>query len=672
MKTRNIQGIVLLLGLLLLLFATVSTVTAANTIYVNNATGNDDNDGLTPATAKATIQNGTNTVDDGGTVFVADGTYPEHIIIDKNVNLIGQSQTGTIIDGTNNGRPLTIQWGTTVNLNKLTIQNGRATGNIGGGVYNQGNLNMTQCTVSGNTANRGGGIYNRGNLNMTQCTVSGNTAIYDGGGIYNTGKLNMSQCTVSGNTAAATGAGVFDSGTSTMYQCTISENSGVSQGAGVYINIYSMPSMYQCTFSRNTAVNEGGGVYNYYAKPSMYQCTFNGNTAVNDGGGVYNYYGTLIIDTSTFISNNAGANGGAIFNHHGTSIINQSPFLSNTASSGGAIYNFYVTFTANFCRISGNTASSGSGNAVYANDGTNNLEKNWWGLNQPTFSVLLYGVSDPTVWLYMTIDAAPNPINNGATSLVTVSFNNFFDGTTVTPFNPAVGHIPDLTPVRFQTDKGSIGSKIIDKTTLNGVATATLTADETAGVAKVNGTTDSQTVSKDVTINPKSSLYLTVTPSKTNPVAGEVVTYTLKVGNNGPDAAENVVMTYTLPDGMEFAGASDDIGNQWTYDRDTRTLTWNLRTVPVGDPTLILNLRFLRAGDFLINPQLSTTTYDPTLNEETQSLSMDVQAAPLVVQAGSSVRSKTVGMQSTGISPVGVILAIFMVLGGLISAHKKI
>ncbi|NYB52995.1 MAG: DUF11 domain-containing protein [Methanobacteriaceae archaeon] len=596
MKTRKNQ-IILLLGLLFLLFATVSTVTAANTIYVNNATGNDNNDGSTPDKAKATIQNGTNTVDDGGTVYVADGTYQEHITINKNVNLIGQSQTGTIIDGTNNGRPLTIQSGT-VNLTNFTIRNG------------------------GNS-NGGGGVYNQGTLNMTQCTISGNTAIYIGGGVYNTGTL-------------------------TMFGCTVSDN-------------------------RANIAPSGGGIYNMGGL-SMSQCTVSGNSA-DLGGGVFNC-GPLTINCTTFTSNTAKT-GGAIYNF-ATSNINQCNFLSNTAIEGGAIYNLLEGLTANFCRFSGNTAYI-SGNAVRAISGVNDLEKNWWGLNQPVFSDLLSGVSAPTVWLYMTIDAVPNPVNNGATSLVTVSFNNFFDGTTVTPFNPSVGHIPDLTPVRFQTDKGSIGSKIIDKTTLNGVATATLTADETAGVAKVNGTTDYQTVSKDVTINPKSSLYLTVTPGKINPVAGEVVSYTLKVGNNGPDAAENVVMTYTLPDGMEFAGASDDIGNQWTYDLVTRTLIWNLGTVPVGDPTLLLNLRFLRAGNFLINPQLSTTTYDPTLNEETQSLSVNAQPAPLVVQAASSevqarssVSSKTVGMQSTGLPPVGVILTIFMVLGGLISAHKKI
>jgi nitrous oxidase accessory protein NosD len=115
--------IILLLGFLLLLVATISASTAADTIYVDNATGSDGNDGLTPTTAKATIQNGTDTVDPEGTVYVADGTYNEQVVINKNLNLIGQSQSGTIISGTNTGRPVTINQAT-VTLTSFTIQDG--------------------------------------------------------------------------------------------------------------------------------------------------------------------------------------------------------------------------------------------------------------------------------------------------------------------------------------------------------------------------------------------------------------------------------------------------------------------------------------------------------------------------------------------------------------------
>jgi uncharacterized repeat protein (TIGR01451 family) len=240
----------------------------------------------------------------------------------------------------------------------------------------------------------------------------------------------------------------------------------------------------------------------------------------------------------------------------------------------------------------------------------------------------------------------------------------------VTSLDPNTGHIPDGSPVTFNTDKGSIGSKIIDKETTAGITTATLTADETAGIAHITATTDAQAVNTELTINPKSSLYLTITPNKTSPVVGDTVIYTLKVGNHGPDTAKNVVMTYVVPEGLEFAGANVDVGT-YTYDTATRTITWTIGDVPVGDPYMWLSLKILRAGSFLINPQLSTTTYDPTLNTDTQSLTIHVAATTNNNTINTvNAATNTVTMQHTGIPLIGLILALFMVIGGMVSSKK--
>lgn len=752
MTNKKTHSHLFILGLILLFTATLSSATAADTIYVNNATGNDSWDG-TDATyqggivgPKATIQNGTDTVDNGGTVNVADGTYNEHVVVNKNMNLLGQSQIGTIINGTNNGIPLTINNGFNLILTYFTIQNGNA--NIGGGILNNGNLTINNCTIQQNIASsdnaRGGGIFNGGNLTIDQSLIQQNTVnglgtygFGNGGGICNFGTLEVTNTIIQQNTVSgygSQGGGISNlyancnlenvtiqhntvtgsycyaggvatiSGTLNINNSTIQDNtvlgSQLSEGGALVAD--GILNISHSILQRNTVIGpyaRGGAIYGYIATIDIDHCTILENTATGtingDGGAIFTFTTPLTINHSIINNNTANSNGGAIcisqsypltvndttfygnsasgggaIYNRGISNINQCNFLNNTAIAGGAMVNDHGTLNANFNRIYGNTATS-VGNAVHVDGGTTDLEDNWWGLNQPVFFGLLSGVSAPTQWLYMTINATPNPINNGATSLITVSFNNYFDGTTITPFSPG-NHLPDETPVLFQTDKGSIGSKSIDKITLMGLATATLTANETAGVARVNGTTDAQTVSTDVTINPKSSLYLTVTPSKTNPVTGETVTYTLKVGNNGPDAAENVVMTYTLPEGMEFVGASDDIGNQWTYDPATRIITWTLGTVPVGDPTLLLNLRFLRGGEFLINPLLSTTTYDPTLNEETQSLTVNAQQAPVVDPTTVGAEQvNTVAMQSTGTPLAGVILVILMVMGGLVSARLK-
>jgi uncharacterized repeat protein (TIGR01451 family) len=543
-KNLEKKSIIFILGLLLVLVATISSSSAADTIYVNNATGSDSWDGTNAiyqggtVGPKATIQNGTDTVDDNGLVYVAAGTYQEHLNIAKNVFLIGESQLNTIIDGTNNGRPLTITSGT-VNMTNFCIQNGNS--NDGGGINNAATLILNNCTIQQNTAQAYTNAF--------------------GGGIFNTGTLILNNCTLTQNSAQST---------------------AYSGAGGAIINIGSV-TMTSCIVTQNSAIG-------------------------------------------------AASNGGAIFNN-GYVLARYNIFRGNTAQDGSAIANYYGYVDAQY---------------------------NWWGSNNDPGSQLHSVTYSP--WLYFTLTANPNTINNKATSLITASFNNAFDGTTVTVLDPSLGYIPDGILVTINTDLGSIGSKTIQKTIIGGLATVTLTADETPGTAHLNAVADSQPANTEVIINAKSSLYLTVTPNKNNPVVGDTVLYTLKVGNNGPDPAENVVMTYVVPEGLIFAGANLDSGT-YTYDPSSRTLTWTLGTVPQGDPNLWLSLYVARVGQYLINPRLTTTTNDPTLNQNTQSIT--INAAHTVVTAG------TIGMQKTGIPVAGIVLALLMVTAGLILPLRK-
>jgi uncharacterized repeat protein (TIGR01451 family) len=162
----------------------------------------------------------------------------------------------------------------------------------------------------------------------------------------------------------------------------------------------------------------------------------------------------------------------------------------------------------------------------------------------------------------------------------------------------------------------------------------------------------------------QSGLYLQITPSEKDPVVGETVIYTLKVGNKGPDAAKDVVMTYKIPEGLEFVGANVDTGT-YTYDPATRTITWTLGDVPVGDPYMWLSLRIVEAGQYLLNPTLSTSTFDPTLNSNLQSININAQEETTVRAAG------TIGMQTTGAPLSGIAIAILLVLGGLVGTRRN-
>lgn len=120
--------------------------------------------------------------------------------------------TGITISGGNTSRVIEITAGMTVNLKGITIKNG-FTESIGGGILNQGILNLYNSTVSNNNAYLGGGgIANvSGRLVMENCTVANNNIVqgtlYGGGGILNRGnglqRLIIRHCTIVNNKSDA-------------------------------------------------------------------------------------------------------------------------------------------------------------------------------------------------------------------------------------------------------------------------------------------------------------------------------------------------------------------------------------------------------------------------------------------------------------------------------------
>lgn len=71
---------------------------------------------------------------------------------------------------------------------------------IGGGLYNGGIATVTRSRIAANHAEEGGGVYNLGVLVMIDSQVVTNRADHEGGGIFNTGHLTLSGTSVFANT----------------------------------------------------------------------------------------------------------------------------------------------------------------------------------------------------------------------------------------------------------------------------------------------------------------------------------------------------------------------------------------------------------------------------------------------------------------------------------------
>jgi uncharacterized repeat protein (TIGR01451 family) len=223
------------------------------------------------------------------------------------------------------------------------------------------------------------------------------------------------------------------------------------------------------------------------------------------------------------------------------------------------------------------------------------------------------------------------------------------------------------TTIYYTIDGSDPTTSSIQYTGPINIGTTTILKFMAVDAAGNQGTTQTETY------NISSDVYVQITPSITNPTVGDKVTYTFKLGNNGPGDASNVVFTYVIPEGVEYAGASVDQG-ELNYDPTTRTLTWTVGDVAAGvDPYLWLNLNILSAGTFNIVPTVTVDGYNPGLINNIGTLQVNAATKTNTANAATttSVSTGTVPMQTTGAPLAGLILAILCIGSGITLNLKK-
>ena len=88
------------------------------------------------------------------------------------------------------------------------------------------------------------------------------------------------------------------------------------------------------------------------------------------------------------------------------------------------------------------------------------------------------------------------------------------------------------------------------------------------------------------------------------------ITYT--VFNDGPNSAENVTFSYTVPNSLKYLSSTP---SQGTSDFNTKTneLKWDIGTLAVGNQTLEVEFEALKAAQNNLAPSISTATYDKSV-----------------------------------------------------------
>ncbi len=209
------------------------------------------------------------------------------------------------------------------------------------GIRNLGNSTVINSTVSSNTE---GGIYNRGNLTVTESLIAENVSgsSEGGGGISNGGFLTIIDSVICKNVAEnGCGGGICNHSHMTVTGSTIYGNSTKSGNGGGIYDSYGRFTIINSTICGNSAVNgNGGGVYNKnwsFNSSNLINSTVAGNVAM-DGGGIYwesKYNGFFNVNNSIVALNEGGQFGGQTITGNSKNLIDSDPAFIRNPSDGG-------------------------------------------------------------------------------------------------------------------------------------------------------------------------------------------------------------------------------------------------------------------------------------------------------------------------------------------------
>lgn len=500
---------------------------------------------------------------------------------------------------------------------------------------------------------------------VVNCNFMGNEAIahdlnnsHGGAGCVRAG-ITYQNCKFINNSADQGGALTYHA-SGIIEDCVFINNSAKLYGGALstgYMDMDMDLKVINCNFEQNNAPY-GGAVQLKGKNIEIQNSVFNKNTAAVNGGAINIVAKTVAIGGTEFNKNTAHVNGGAIYINGNKTVIEDSSFMANEAipdvkklddGLGGAIYINSSSATINKNIFNNNVARNGS--AIYYDKSGLNciISDNAMAENQAwVYALPIYAKS-----IYYGEDCEVSATLFGGNNIA--KYNDLFVSNAI--YNNAKQDkikVNGETPILGAVDNGKLyqdsreynmdilltvthedGSVAFNKTLKSDFKgqVSNILKNLKPGRYKISATHFEDTYYKYIanvtyfSVFPKADLQLNKSSNLIDANYGDIVIWTLKITNNGPNVGTGIRLKDLIPDGLIILSCDDE-----NYDKKTGIL--NIDSLNIGE-SKIINIKTLvnKTGTFINEASVSGNEYDWDLKNNNDSAGINVNpSADLAVE----------------------------------------
>jgi uncharacterized repeat protein (TIGR01451 family)/CSLREA domain-containing protein len=403
-----------------------------------------------------------------------------------------------------------------------------------------------------------------------------------------------------GSAGGGGGVALFSNITATIQNSSIVENHSGSVGGGLFVGISSKLTLIRSTADGNSAETDGGGIYSE-GTLDVVASTISGNTVHNQGGGVHVNGGSASFARSTISSNliiipfTLNSNAASIYLHAGSLSLRSSVVIKNDASS------IFIH--------DGLVAESEIGQPATVTYANTILDGLCLSVSNGTFTSLGHNLTT----------GCASPVAGDIGILPSQLFTEVLEEELEDNGGPTKTHA--LIPRSRAADAGYCPGETEDQRGLPRPVDA-------AVMPNALDACDIGPYELQGPVAIVADLMISQAVNKTSVKQGELLTYSIRVQNLGPQAAPNVVVTDLLPSGATFVSATHNKGTHTAPPKgETGTVTWSVgEMLDQANEVATITVTVLVKGKTSITNKASVTSdaADPNMANNSSAITVSV------------------------------------------------